>query len=123
MTKKTSNTPSPPQSARSVAGPDDDDKSVSSQRERKRDKYFLNFLRPSSSGKKASHTRIASTQSSVEIEHAVSTTDIKSPDMRPEASTLPTKPRLDIFSTNVAKPTLCTELPKKQDRIEKTLQL
>ncbi|KAG0203655.1 hypothetical protein BGX33_008981, partial [Mortierella sp. NVP41] len=111
MTKKTSYTLSPPQSTRSGAGPDDDQKSS------------LLSANVSEPRKEAGHIRTASTQSSVEIEHAVSATDIKNPDMRPEPSTLPTKPRLDVFSTNVAKPTLRTELPKKQERIEKTPQL
>ncbi|KAF9081854.1 hypothetical protein BGX29_004235, partial [Mortierella sp. GBA35] len=33
------------------------------------------------------------------------------------------RPRLDIFSTNIAKPVIRTDLPGKQERIEKTLQL
>ncbi|KAF9079289.1 hypothetical protein BGX23_004460, partial [Mortierella sp. AD031] len=123
MTKKVSYATSSPQSTGSGGERDDDDKSISSQRIRKRDKYFLDLFRPSSSGKKAGYTRTVSTHSSVEIEYTVSKVNVKSPDTRAESSTLPIEPRLDIFPTNVAKPILRTKLPKKQERIEKTLQL
>ncbi|KAG0319659.1 Transducin (beta)-like 1 X-linked receptor 1 [Linnemannia gamsii] len=39
------------------------------------------------------------------------------------AAPIVTRPRLDIFSTNVAKPAIRTDLPKKQDRLERTPQL
>ncbi|KAF9090389.1 hypothetical protein BGX23_005996 [Mortierella sp. AD031] len=111
--KKSSYTSSPPPSIRSGNGHDDDEKSVSSQRERKRDNL----------GKKAGHTRTASSQGSAEAEHAVSVTAMKSPDLTPLSSTLPIKPRLDVYLKNVASPVVNVSLPKFGARIDNTPQL
>ncbi|KAF9340469.1 hypothetical protein BGZ91_001836, partial [Linnemannia elongata] len=167
----------PSDQASGDAGDDADNKSVSSQRVRKRDK-IIDLFRSSSSkreakqaqrssleaavnrlsagGTKATHHRLstASTQysgdiedeissiannehadsssidttehavsGSVDIEHAVSSTEVKNPVSSAQASTLPTKSRVVVFSQNVNPPFVLIILPEFGSRIDTTSQL
>ncbi|KAG9070430.1 hypothetical protein KI688_007966 [Linnemannia hyalina] len=127
-------------------GHNDDNNSISSQRIRKRDKFFA-FFRSSSHERKAKNTdstspkssikgasvastevsahrlSIVSTPESVDIEQAVSTTAVKSTPSIVHPSTLLTKPRLDVFSQNVNAPAVRIPLPAFGARIDTTPQL
>ncbi|KAF9147881.1 hypothetical protein BG015_010415 [Linnemannia schmuckeri] len=74
---------------------------------------------------KASFHRIStvSTQHSVDIEHAVSSTEVRMRSFNTLSSALPTKLRLDVFPQNVNKPAVFIALPTFGDRIDNTPQL
>ncbi|KAF9130373.1 hypothetical protein BGX30_013551 [Mortierella sp. GBA39] len=132
---------SPPHAAQSIGN-----KSVSSQRIRTRDK-FKNFFRSSSSGPKVKqplsskpkaadhqlsttstktsfhHLSTVSTHDSVDIEYAVSNTEVTRSASKVQPTVLSTEPRLDVFLQNVDKPAVFISLPKFGSRIETTSQL
>ncbi|KAG0043930.1 hypothetical protein BGZ89_006269, partial [Linnemannia elongata] len=58
-----------------------------------------------------------------DMEHAVSTTEIMSPVSNVQASAVPTKPRVAVFSENVNRPVVPITLPKFGSRINTTPQL
>ncbi|KAG9072005.1 hypothetical protein KI688_006224 [Linnemannia hyalina] len=119
---------------------------------RKRDKIF-NFFRSSRSGSKVKQSqstkatlphlstvsaeysadidhKISSTantedavSSSSGIEHAVSTTAVKSPVSYVQPSTLPVEPHVAVFSQNVSPPMVLITLPEFGSRINTTPQL
>ncbi|KAF9289494.1 hypothetical protein BGZ88_007718, partial [Linnemannia elongata] len=127
-------------------GHDDDNKSVSSQSIRKRDKLF-NLFRSSSEDHKAMNTNSTSpkpsvkrvsavsvevsnhrlstdsTPESVDIDYAVANAAVKSTCSIVHPSTLQTKPRLDVFSQNVNAPAVRIPLPALGARIDTTPQL
>ncbi|KAG0037890.1 hypothetical protein BGZ89_008122, partial [Linnemannia elongata] len=61
--------------------------------------------------------------SSVDIEHVVSTTEVKNPASNTQPSDLPAKPRVVIFSQNVNPPVVLITLPGFVSRIDATSQL
>ncbi|KAK3829748.1 MAG: hypothetical protein J3R72DRAFT_426042 [Linnemannia gamsii] len=118
------------------AGGDDDDKSVSSLRVRKRDK-FLGLFRSSSSEPKVkvkpqnSNPKVAaqrlpttstnasvrgistvSTNDNIDTKHPVVRIAVQSPVSKPEPSALSTEPCKDTFMQNVDKPTVLVSLPE-----------
>ncbi|KAF9326194.1 hypothetical protein BGZ91_002071 [Linnemannia elongata] len=123
-----------------------DDKSASSQRIRKLDKFFA-FFKLSNSERKAKNTGITnpntsikgasaasseqsahrlstlSTPENMDIDHAVATNAAKSTCSLVHPSTLLTKPRLDVFSQNVNEPAVRIPLPAFGARINNTSQL
>ncbi|KAF9109094.1 hypothetical protein BGX30_008528, partial [Mortierella sp. GBA39] len=134
----------------------DDNKSVSSQHVRKRDKLFglfrLSTPKPkykqsqspktslnrfSTASTEASLHRLStvSTQysslieyevdfsSSVDIEHTVSITEVKSPASCAQPLDLPAIPRLDVFPENINAPVVLITLPDFGSRIDTTPQL
>ncbi|KAF9121139.1 hypothetical protein BGX30_002763, partial [Mortierella sp. GBA39] len=134
----------------------DDNKRVSSQRVRKRDKLFglfrsstpkpkdkqsqssktsLNRLSTTSTEASLHRLSTVSTQysgvneyeveisSSVDIEHTVSITEVKSPASCAQPSAQPAIPRLDIFPQNINPPVVLITLPKFGSRINTTPQL
>ncbi|KAF9119410.1 hypothetical protein BGW39_000326, partial [Mortierella sp. 14UC] len=68
-------------------------------------------------------TATESAQSSVEIEHVVTSTAVKSPASIVQPITLPTKPHLDVFLKNVNPSTVPVALPEIRTRINTTPQL
>ncbi|KAG0074749.1 hypothetical protein BGZ90_010485, partial [Linnemannia elongata] len=151
MSKNSRSTPSgPPSQSASPSDPNtghgDDNKSVSSQSIRKRDKLFnlfrsssedhkamnTNSTSPKSSVKRVStvsvemsnhHLSTDSTPESVDIDYAVATAAVKSTLSIVHPSTLQTKPRLDVFSQNVNAPAVRIPLPALGARIDTTPQL
>ncbi|KAG0284717.1 hypothetical protein BGZ96_010942, partial [Linnemannia gamsii] len=152
MTKTTLSTPtSPPtrpasQQDQPNSGQDDDNQSVSSQRIRKRDK-FLNMFRSTSSNPKATNSHCTSFKSTVNddstvstegfthrlstvgipqtvnIDHVVSSTTVRSTPSDVQLSSSLTRPHLDVFAQNVRAPAVRITLPKFWARIETTPQL
>ncbi|KAF9124871.1 hypothetical protein BG015_005011, partial [Linnemannia schmuckeri] len=125
---------------------DDNNKSVSSPRIRKRDKFFALFrpsiseLKVKNAGSTNSKTTIInvpapSTESSVhdlsnistpdsaDIGDADSITGVKTPSSNVPSPTLPNKPCLEVFLHNVNVPAVRSPLPKLGARIETTSQL
>ena len=109
-----------------------DNKSASSQHVRKQDKIFNPFRSSSSESRvnqsqstKATlhHLSTVSTPYSGDIDHAVSTTEIKSLTSNAQPSALPTAPRLNIFPENMNPPFSLVSLPEIGSRIDTTLQL
>ncbi|KAK5822900.1 hypothetical protein F5H01DRAFT_318859 [Linnemannia elongata] len=106
--------------------------SVSSQHVRKRDKIF-NLFRSSSAKPKVKqpqstkatrhHLSTVSAEDRVAMDHAVSTTEIKSPISNVQSSALPAKSHLEIFSQNVNSPVVLITLPEFGSRIDTTPQL
>ncbi|KAG9070428.1 hypothetical protein KI688_007964 [Linnemannia hyalina] len=151
MSRNSYSTPSgPPSQPVSPSYPstrhNDDNSSISSQRIRKRDKFFAYFkssnherkakntdsISPKSSIKGASvastevsahRLSIVSTPESVDIEQAVATTIVNSTVSTVHPSTLLTKLRLDVFSQNVNAPAVRIPLPAFGARIDTTPQL
>ncbi|OAQ22518.1 hypothetical protein K457DRAFT_25987, partial [Linnemannia elongata AG-77] len=109
-----------------------ENKSVSSQHVRKRDKIF-NLFRSSSAKRKVKqpqstmatrhHLSTVSAEDRVAIDHAVSTTEIESPISNVQSSALPAKSHLEIFSQNVNPPVVFINLPEFGSRIDTTPQL
>ncbi|KAG9062279.1 hypothetical protein KI688_006611 [Linnemannia hyalina] len=64
-----------------------------------------------------------SAQSSIEIEHVVTTTAVKGSAANVESSTLRTQPRLNVFKQNVYPPSVQASLPEIRTRIGATPQL
>ncbi|KAF9898154.1 hypothetical protein EC991_000729, partial [Linnemannia zychae] len=62
-------------------------------------------------------------QSSVEIEHGVTTRTVKYPAPSITPSTLQAKPRLDVFNQNINPPSVQISLPEIRTRIDNTHQL
>ncbi|KAG0282449.1 hypothetical protein BGZ96_000467, partial [Linnemannia gamsii] len=137
----------PPQSASQQGRPnraqDDDNQSVPPQRIRKKNR-FLNMLCWSPSSKsKAANPQSAKSKSavkgdstasghrlltggspkSVDIDHVVSITAVKTTPSDARPPSLLTRPRLDVFPQNVRVPTVRITLPKFGARIETTPQL
>ncbi|KAG9063574.1 hypothetical protein KI688_004459 [Linnemannia hyalina] len=109
-----------------------DNNSASSQRVRKLDKIF-NLFRPSSSESKAKqshntkatphHPSTVSAEYNVDINHAVSTAEVKSTTSNDHPSALSAIPRLDVFPQNISPPTVPITLPNFGARIDTTPQL
>ncbi|KAF9271772.1 hypothetical protein BGZ88_005639, partial [Linnemannia elongata] len=109
---------------------------------RKRDRIF-NFFKSSSSESKARQsqstkgtllnlsTDTAQYNDDIEHEfsgvanpeHAVSTTEVKSPISNVQSSALPTKPCMTVFSQNVNPPVVLINLPEFGSRVDATPQL
>ncbi|KAG0254197.1 hypothetical protein BGZ95_006112, partial [Linnemannia exigua] len=144
---KESNTSAPPDSASLPRENNGDNKSVSSQRIRKRDK-FLNLFRssspetkvkgkPQSSSPKVAAHRLSTTSTnapvhrlsnvsthySIETEHEVTSTAIQNSVSKPNPLTLSSNLRMDIFTHNVDKPAVLASLPGFRTRIGTTPQL
>ncbi|KAG0364573.1 hypothetical protein BGX24_004548, partial [Mortierella sp. AD032] len=139
--------PTPPRSVPQHRENDGDDKSVSSQRIRKRDRFMNLFrssspepkvkVRPQNSSPKVAAYRLSTTsvKASVhrlsavnthdilETEQVVASTAAQGPVSKPEPSTLSTEPCRDIFTQNVDKPTVAVSLPGFGTRISTTPQL
>ncbi|KAG0271789.1 hypothetical protein BGZ96_005627, partial [Linnemannia gamsii] len=143
MTKITlTNPPDPPPQPASQPGQPNGNQSISSQRIRKWDS-FTKMFRSSSSKPKATNSQSTSSEStvkddstarghrisnagspeSVDIDHVVSSTAVKSAPSDARPTSLLTKPRLDVFQQNVRAPTVYTTPPKFGTRIETTPQL
>ncbi|KAG0284372.1 hypothetical protein BGZ96_011264 [Linnemannia gamsii] len=152
MTKTTLSTPpSPPpqlasQQGEPNSGQDVNNQSVSVQPIRKRDR-FSNMFQSSSSKLKATNFQSTSSKStangdstvsadesahrlstvggldSVDIDHVVHSTAVKSIPSDTHAPSQLTRPRLDMFPQNVSAPAVCITLPKFGARIESTPQL
>ncbi|KAG0371920.1 hypothetical protein BGX24_000989 [Mortierella sp. AD032] len=144
---KESHTPTPPRSLPQPKENDGDDKSVSSQRIRKRDK-FMNLFRssspepkvrakPQSSSPKIAAHRLTTTSTNasvygiatvgshdnIETKQAVASTAVKNHGSKPEPSTLSFNLRADIFTQNVNTPAVLVSLPEFGTRISATPQL
>ncbi|KAF9278919.1 hypothetical protein BGZ88_000279, partial [Linnemannia elongata] len=109
-----------------------DNKSLSTQHVRKRDKIFTFFRSSSSKAKvkqsqstKATLHRLStvSTQYSGDIEHEVLTTEVKSPASIFQPSALTADSRITVFSENVRPPVILIALPEFGARIDSTPQL
>ncbi|KAG0304568.1 hypothetical protein BGZ97_001423, partial [Linnemannia gamsii] len=109
-----------------------DNESASSNPVRKQNKIFTLFRSSSSESKvKKSqstkttlhHLSTVSTDYSVDIDHAVSTTEVKSPAFNVYPSVLPTAPRPNIFPENMSPPVGLVSLPEIGSRIDTTPQL
>ncbi|KAG0065591.1 hypothetical protein BGZ90_001726, partial [Linnemannia elongata] len=107
-------------------------KSASSQHLRKRDKIFHLFRSSSSESKVEQslsttatlhHLSRISAEDSVAIDHAVSTTEIKSHVANVQPPDSPIAPRLNIFSDNMSPPVSIVSLPEIGSRIDTTPQL
>ncbi|KAG0042973.1 hypothetical protein BGZ89_006684, partial [Linnemannia elongata] len=106
--------------------------SVSSQNVRKRDKIF-NLFRSSSTNPKVMqpqstmptrhHLSTVSAEDRVAMDHAVSTTEIKSLISNVQSSALSAKSHSEIFSQNVNPPVVLINLPEFGSRIDNTPQL
>ncbi|KAF8944453.1 hypothetical protein BGZ47_004198 [Haplosporangium gracile] len=119
-----------------VAGDNINNRSPSFQRVRKRDILF-NFFWPSSPKPKAAVSRVSttstkanfyhistvSTQDSVDIERAVSSTEVRMRSLNALPSAPPTKLRSDVFPQNVNKPAFFIAQPIFGNRINSTPQL
>ncbi|KAF9145812.1 hypothetical protein BGX30_006584 [Mortierella sp. GBA39] len=109
-----------------------DNKSVSSQSARKLDKIF-NLFRSSNSESKVKQSQstkatlhqlsTVSAEYMVDINHAVSTAEVKSPASNDQSSALSAIPRLDVFPQNISPPVVFITLPNFGDRIDTTPQL
>ncbi|KAG0276254.1 hypothetical protein BGZ96_003395, partial [Linnemannia gamsii] len=144
---KESHTPTPQVSVPQHREDNGDDKSISSLRIRKRVK-FMNLFRSSSPEPKvkvkplsprhkvaAYHLSNSSANASVhrlstfsthdhsETEHAVTSTVVRNSFSKPETSTLSIEPCRDIFTQNIAKPSVLVSLPELGTRISNTPQL
>ncbi|KAG0057420.1 hypothetical protein BGZ89_001870, partial [Linnemannia elongata] len=109
-----------------------DNNPVSSQQGRKPNKIF-NLFRLSSSESKVKQSQNSNTtirqlstvsaEHSVDIDHSVSTTEVKSLASNAQPSALPTTPRLNIFPKNMSPPVGLITLPEIGSRIDTTPQL
>ncbi|KAK5822947.1 hypothetical protein F5H01DRAFT_318903 [Linnemannia elongata] len=109
-----------------------ENKSVSSKHVRKRDKIF-NIFRSSSSESKVKqsqspkatfhHSSTISADQSIDIDHAVSTTKVKSLASNAQPSAQPTKSPVIVFSQDVNPPVVLITLPEFGSRIDTTPQL
>ncbi|KAK3819072.1 MAG: hypothetical protein JOS17DRAFT_778113 [Linnemannia elongata] len=116
-------------------GDDDDNKSLSSRRVRKRDKFLGRFWSPipepkirqsqTPSPKASVNHRIspASTQFNDDSENEVSSTEVTPREIYAQSSAPPTKPHSDDFLQNVDKPAVFISLPRLGDRTETTPDL
>ncbi|KAK3818033.1 MAG: WD40-repeat-containing domain protein [Linnemannia elongata] len=69
------------------------------------------------------HLSTVSTEYNVDTDHAVATTEVKSPVSNAQASALPTSPRFDIFPENMRPPAGFVSLPEIGSFIDTTPQL
>ncbi|KAK3811514.1 MAG: WD40-repeat-containing domain protein [Linnemannia elongata] len=109
-----------------------DNESASSKPARKQNKIFSLFRSSSSESKvkKSQSTKTifhplstVSTEHSVDIDHAVSSTEVKSPASNARLSVLPTAPRFNIFPEDMSPPVGLVSLPEIGSRIDTTPQL
>ncbi|KAF8928580.1 hypothetical protein BGZ58_009558 [Dissophora ornata] len=121
--------------------PDGDDKSISIQRIRKRDKFrnwfrslFCNLfqsaepevkVRTQAVGPETTihHARASSIEARDDIGHAGSSIKVSSPEAGAQLTTDMTKARLNIFSKNVGRPVIRIALPERGARIDTISQL